>query len=198
MWSFSHVWPVTVSSLHSSGTRRPGHDKKQTPKKFGDLYQITSLRVPNSMDELVKTFPGLLRVMGDSKEVAEAAAIAAWKHAAGEGLRNHALPLCLEGKTLVVAIADAVWQKQLGAMKGQMLFRINAILGQPLVSQIDLRIDPRMTNIRALPRPEKKEDELDNEVPLELWSAASAIKDKRLRQAFLKAALSSTKRLENR
>ena len=150
------------------------------------------------MDELVKTFPNLLRVMGDSKEVAEAAAIAAWKHAAGEGLRNHALPLCLEGKTLVVAIADAVWQKQLGAMKGQMLFRINAILGQPLVSQIDLRIDPRMTHIRALPRPEKKEDALDNEVPLELWSAASAIKDKRLRQAFLKAALSSTKRLENR
>ncbi len=150
------------------------------------------------MDELVKTFPSLLRVMGDSKEVAEAAAIAAWKHAAGEGLRNHALPLCLEGKTLVVTIADAVWQKQLGAMKGQMLFRINAILGQPLVSQIDLRIDPRMTQIRALPRPEKKEDALDNEVPLELWSAASAIKDKRLRQAFLKAALSSTKRLENR
>ena len=150
------------------------------------------------MDELVKTFPSLLRVMGDSKEVAEAAAIAAWKHAAGEGLRNHALPICLEGKTLVVAIADAVWQKQLGAIKGQMLFRINAILGQQLVSQIDLRIDPRMTQIRALPRPEKKEDALDNEVPLELWSAASAIKDKRLRQAFLKAALSSTKRLENR
>jgi hypothetical protein len=150
------------------------------------------------MDELVKTFPNLLRVMGDSKEVAEAAAIAAWKHAAGEGLRNHALPLCLEGKTLVVAIADAVWQKQLGAMKGQMLFRINAILGQPLVSQIDLRIDPKMTHIRALPRPEKMEEAPDNEVPLELWSAASSIKDKRLRQAFLKAALSSTKRLENR
>jgi len=150
------------------------------------------------MDELVKTFPNLLRVIGNSKEVAEAAAIAAWKHAAGEGLRNHALPLGLEGNTLIVAIADAVWQKQLGAMKGQMLFRINAILGQPLVSQIDLRIDPRMTHSRALPRPEKKEDVLDNDVPLELWSAANAIKDKGLRQAFLKAALCSTKRLENR
>ncbi len=150
------------------------------------------------MDELVKTLPNLLRVIGNSKEVAEAAAIAAWRHAAGEGLRNHALPLGLEGNTLVVAIADAVWQKQLGAMKGQMLFRINAILGQPLVSQIDLRIDPRMAHSRALPRPEKKEDVLDNDVPLELWSAANAIKDKGLRQAFLKAALCSTKRLENR
>jgi hypothetical protein len=149
------------------------------------------------MDELVKTFPNLLRVMGDSKEVVEAAAIAAWKHAAGAGLRDHAVPLCLEGKTLVVAIADAVWQKQLGAMKGQMLFRINAILGQPLVSQIDLRIDPRAVHSRSLPRPEKKEDALDNDVPLEFWSAANAIKDKGLRQAFLKAAVSSTKRLEN-
>src|SRR5258707_15734957 len=104
------------------------------------------------MDELVKTFPSLLRVMGDSKEVAEAAAIAAWKHAAGEGLRNHAAPLHLHGKTLVVAIADAVWQKQLGAMKGQLLFRINAILGQQLVSQIDFQIDPGMAKAQTLPK----------------------------------------------
>jgi len=55
-----------------------------------------------------------------------------------------------------------------------------------------------MAHTRALPRPEQKEDALDNEVPLELWSAANAVRDKRLRQAFLKAALSSTKRLENR
>jgi len=148
------------------------------------------------MDELIKTFPKLLRSIGDSKELTEAAAIAAWKHAAGEGLRTQAVPIALEGKTLVVAVADAVWQKQLGAMKGQLLFRINTILGQPLVSQIELRIDSRISGMRALPAIVGKEQAVDNEVPLELWSAANAIQDKQLRQAFLKAAVSSTKRLE--
>jgi hypothetical protein len=148
------------------------------------------------MDELIKTFPKLLRSVGDSKELAEAAAMAAWKHAAGDGLRTQAVPIALEGKTLVVAVADAVWQKQLGAMKGQLLFRINTILGQPLVSQIELRIDSRISGTRALPAIVGKEQAVDNEVPLELWSAANAIQDKQLRQTFLKAAVSSTKRLE--
>jgi hypothetical protein len=148
------------------------------------------------MDELIKTLPGILRSVGNAKEVVEAAAIAAWKHAAGEGLRNHAAPLRLEGKTLVVAVADAVWQKQLGAMKNQLLFRINTVLGQALVSQIDLRIDPRIANSRPFGS-DTKEQMLDSEVPLELFSAASAIKDKQLRQVFLKAVVSSIKRLEN-
>ena len=147
------------------------------------------------MDELIKTLPGILRSVGNAKEVVEAAAIAAWKRAAGSGLHNHAAPLRLEGKTLVVAVADAVWQKQLGAMKGQLLFRINAILGQPLVSQIDLRIDPRIAKTRPSARSETKEQVLDK-VPLELFSAASAIKDKQLRQVFLKAVASSIERLE--
>jgi hypothetical protein len=148
------------------------------------------------MDEFIKTFPSVLKAAGDSREVVEAAAIAAWKHAAGEGLRNHAAPLHLQGKTLVVAIADAIWQKQLGAMKGQLLFRINAILGRQLVTQIDFRIDPGMAKSQTSTKTSTKEAILDNEVPLELWSAANAIQDKRLRQAFLKAAVSSTKRLE--
>ena len=177
---FSPVWSVTDSSLHSPGSRRDVNKK-------GVL----------AVDELIKTLPGILRSLGNAKEVVEAAAIAAWKRAAGSGLRNHAVPLRLEGKTLVVAVADAVWQKQLGAMKGQLLFRINAVLGQALVSQIDLRIDPRIANTLATTGPRTKEQMLDSEVPLELWSAASAIRDKQLRQVFLKAVVSSIKRLEN-
>ena len=34
----------------------------------------------------------------------------------------------------------------------------------------------------------------DNEIPLELWSAANAIHDKELRKSFLKTALLSLKR----
>ena len=145
------------------------------------------------MNQLIKSLPTVLRASGNAAEVAEAAAIAAWKHAAGDGLKEHAVPLRLENRTLTVAVADRIWQRQLNSMRGQMLFRINSILGQPLVSALDFVIDPKLVK----PRVEQTEDQdalLDNEVPLELWSAASAIHDKELRKSFLKTALLALKR----
>ena len=145
------------------------------------------------MNQLIKSLPTVLRASGNAAEVAEAAAIAAWKHAAGDGLKEHAVPLRLENRTLTVAVADRIWQRQLNSMRGQMLFRINSILGQPLVSALDFVIDPKLVK----PRVEQTEDHdelLDNEVPLELWSAASAIHDKELRKSFLKTALLALKR----
>ena len=140
------------------------------------------------MNQLIKSLPGVLRAAGDSTEVAEAAAIVAWKHAAGEGLKEHAVPLKLEDRRLTIAVADAIWQKQLHSMRGQLLFRVNTILGKPLVSALDFVIDPKLVKV-PVEQPAQREDLLDNEVPLELWSAASAIQDKELRKKFLKTAL---------
>ena len=145
------------------------------------------------MNQLIKSLPQVLRASGNSAEVAEAAAIAAWKHAAGEGLKEHAVALKLENRTLTVAVADPIWQKQLTSMRGQLLYRVNTILGQPLVSAFNFVIDRE----RAKPRVEHaklEEEPLDNEVPLELWSAANTIHDKELRKNFLKTALLSLKR----
>jgi hypothetical protein len=145
------------------------------------------------MNQLIKSLPGVLRASGNAKEVAQAAAIAAWKHAAGDGLKDHAVPARLEDRTLIVAVADVIWQKQLHAMRGQMMFRINSILGQPIVSTIEFVIDPKIVKARAeLPKP--ADEPLDNEVPLELWSAANAIHDKELRKSFLRTAMASLKR----
>lgn len=144
------------------------------------------------MNQLIKSLPQILRAAGDSAEVAEAAALAAWKHAAGDGLKEHAVALKLENRTLTVAVADAIWQKQLTSMRGQLLFRLNSTLGQSLVSALDFVIDPERTKRTA--QREHEEERLDNEVPIELWSAANAIHDKELRKSFLKTALLSLKR----
>ena len=145
------------------------------------------------MNQLIKSLPTILRAAGDSEEVAEAAAIAAWKHAAGDGLKGHAVPVKLENRTLTVSVADAIWQKQLHSMRGQLLFRVNTLLGQPIVGAIEFLIDPKLATAQA--EQEKQADEqLDNEVPLELWSAANAIHDKELRKSFLKTASLSLKR----
>ena len=145
------------------------------------------------MNQLIKSLPSVLRAAGDSNEVAEAAAIAAWKHAAGDGLKGHAVPVKLQERTLTVAVADTIWQKQLHSMRGQLLFRVNSILGRPIVSAIDFLIDPKLVRPCA-EAPKEAERPLDNEVPLELWSAANAIHDKQLRKSFLKTAMTALRR----
>ena len=92
-----------------------------------------------------------------------------------------------------IAVADPIWQKQLTSMRGQLLFRLNTILGQPLVSALDFAIDPKLAKPRA-EQTSQQEEPLDNEVPLELWSAANAIHDKELRKNFLRTALLALKR----
>ena len=148
------------------------------------------------MNQLIKALPAVLRGAGDSQEVAEAAAIAAWKHAAGDGLKDHAVPLKLEDRTLTISVVDAIWQKQLHLMRGQLLYRINTILGQPIVGAIEFVIEPKRT--KPQPETQKKDEPLDNEVPLELWSAANAIQDPELRKSFMKAAMLSLKRNKER
>jgi len=145
------------------------------------------------MNQLIKSLPQVLRASGNAAEVAEAAAIAAWKHAAGDGLKEHAIALRLENRTLIIAVADPIWRKQLTSMRGQLLFRVNSIVGQPLVSALDFVIDPKLVKPRV-EQPEQQHEPLDNEIPLELWSAANAIHDKDLRKSFLKTALLSLKR----
>ena len=146
------------------------------------------------MDQLIKSLPRVLRAAGNSPDAVEAAVLAVWLHATGEGIRPHAAADRLDGTTLIVNVRDTVWQQQLHLMQSQLIYRINSTLGQALVKQIELRVNPK-----ALPpivqKPEPREI-LDNEVPFDLWSAASEIADKQLRQKFLQAAIGMLKRKE--
>lgn len=150
------------------------------------------------MDKLIKTLPAILKAAGASEEVSEAACIVAWKHAVGEGLSGHAVPVQLLNTTLVVAVADSIWKRQLEQMRGQLLFRLNSVLGQPLVKSIELRIDPQtLTGAREALAVTNKGKDLNYQVPAELLSAAAGIEDVELRRAFLGAATSCVRRLEN-
>jgi len=148
------------------------------------------------MDNLIKTFPAILKAAGASEEVVEAACIAAWKYIVGEGLSNHAVATELESKKLVVIVEDNIWQRQLEQMRGQLLFRLSSVLGQPLVKSIELRIDPRtLAKGRGSSEGSKKERP-DYKIPEELVIAAAGIEDVKLRRAFLGAATSCVRRIE--
>ncbi len=153
------------------------------------------------MDRLIKTLPAILKASGASEEVVEAACIAAWRHAVGEGLSSHAAPLQLQNKALVVVIADNIWKVQLEQMRGQLLFRLNSVVGQELVKSIEFRVDPKaLARIRDAEAGRGKASDgapsVDYAVPVELLSAAAGIEDVELRRAFLGAATSCVRRLE--
>ena len=82
-------------------------------------------------------------------------------------------------------------------MRGQLLFRLNSVLGQTIVTSIELRVDPKRIELaRAKPSATSKHRESNYEVPAELLTAAATIQDVDLRRAFLGAATSCVKRLE--
>ena len=137
------------------------------------------------MEELIKTLPTILRSFGDDPQVAAAAAFTAWKRAAGDGLRQHAVPVNLQDGTLVVAVADPVWQKQLRPMLKELIYKTNSTLGQPLVRQVELIVDAQTVNPRARSSAGRQ---APAEVPPEISAAASAIADVKLREKFIRAA----------
>jgi len=154
---------------------------------------LTLATLSNLVEELIKTLPTILRSIGDDPEVATAAAITAWKRAAGDGLRSHAVPVKLQDGTLVVAVADAVWQKQLRVMLKELIYKTNSLLGQPLVRQVELVVDARIVNQQ--PRSSGGR-QAPAEVPTEISSAASVITDVKLREKFIRAATGTLARRE--
>jgi hypothetical protein len=155
------------------------------------------------VDDLIRTLPKLLRAAGETEEVLEAAALVAWRRVAGEGLRAQAVPFRLYRKTLIVSVADATWQKQLEAMSGQLLFGLNSLLGQAVVTYIEFRIDPKTVRAqRAIEQAQEMTNPLEQErralksVTGEVSTAADAIHDEELRRRFLLAAGSCIDRRE--
>jgi hypothetical protein len=154
------------------------------------------------MDDLIRTLPKLLRAAGETEEVCEAAAFVAWRRVAGEALRGQAVPFRLYRKTLVVAVPDTTWQRQLEAMSGQLLFRLNSLLGQAVVTFIEFRVDAKTVQAeRATLAPQETDREQQEQRALQkasgqLRQAADAIHDEQLRRRFLVAAGSCIDRRE--
>ncbi|HEU4594011.1 MAG TPA: DUF721 domain-containing protein [Pyrinomonadaceae bacterium] len=146
------------------------------------------------MEELIQSLPKLLRAAGEAEEVVEAAAFVAWRRVAGEALRGCAVPFRLYRKTLVVAVPDTTWRKQLEAVSGQLIFRLNSLLGQALVTYIEFRVDQKTVQQERERTPRAAHEATPEEAEHalrgagELRAAATAIRDEDLRRRFLLAA----------
>src|SRR5688500_9293034 len=147
------------------------------------------------MLDLFRTLPGLLKDIEGSELIKESVVFAAWRRIAGEGLCDHAVPLRLRDTTLSIAVSNVMWQRHMKDLRGQMVFRVNAALGAPMITSIDLRVDESaVLRERGKWAAEPTESEAtlrreaQAEVSMELLTAARKIEEDELRKQFLLAA----------
>ena len=146
------------------------------------------------MNELFRALPALLKQFDDSEEMRQAVTFAAWRRIAGESLSPHTVPLRLHLKHLTIAVSSEMWKKHLQNLSGQMIFKINSVLGQAIVTFIEFRVEEKIIekerakyNLPTLSDEELKEIALEQITP-KMRRAADAIKDDNLRYQFLLAA----------
>jgi predicted nucleic acid-binding Zn ribbon protein len=103
----------------------------------------------------------------------EQLAQAAWTQAVGKKIASHTGGISLIRNRLVVEVEDAIWQRQLFTLRGQILARIEQVMGRNIVEELEFRI--------AIPRraPQREErlsgddaDEIRDPVLRNLYKAA--------------------------
>jgi hypothetical protein len=138
--------------------------------------------------------PEILARAGKNAELNETAAKIAWRRALGESLRDHAVASRLDENTLVVSVADVVWQKQLQAMSAELIFRVNKLLRQKVVGRLEFRIDPSVLRVSGKHRSTQR---ASGPLPANITSSAAAIEDPELRERFMRAAENCISRRES-
>jgi hypothetical protein len=141
--------------------------------------------------------PKILADAGENRDLSEVAARIAWGRVAGPGLRRHAVPFRLHGKTLIVSVADIVWQRQLHAMSRELIFRLNKLLQRQVVESIEFRIDPATLKQHQKTTENRRTVKSTQPLPADVVSAADGIADTELRQLFMRAAENCIARRES-
>lgn len=145
------------------------------------------------MDELVSLLPFILQRSGYQPDVCEQAAFAAWDHVVGKAVAVHCVPFRLHEKHLIVITSDKTWKTQLQKMTSEIIFKIGRVLGTPLVTYIEYRVEPRYIAKRHQQRQAISFDRLE-QWRAELQADADRITDPKLRDVFLRAASKSLAR----
>ena len=138
------------------------------------------------MNQFLGTLPGVFEAIDASDEVRDAFIFAVWRRVAGGQVSDRTEPIAVEDKRLVIAVPDKTWKRNLETLASQLLFKLNASLGKPLIDLIEFRIAPE-----AVKRPENEGGDPAPEeapMPVELSVSARKIRDEALRETVLKAA----------
>ena len=101
---------------------------------------MRAMRMHGSLDSVASILEGLARRLGLEPHLLETRLRRQWVEIVGEQIAAHTRPQHIRFKKLVVHVRHSVWLQQLTFLKPELLHKINAAAGEPLVSEIILRI----------------------------------------------------------
>jgi hypothetical protein len=78
----------------------------------------------------------------------EQLARAAWPRTVGKYVAGHTRAARMVRTRLVVEVEDAIWQKQLFALRGSILHGLEKSLGRGVVQEVEFRIVPRRIEVQ--------------------------------------------------
>jgi hypothetical protein len=142
------------------------------------------------MQEIFAALPAILKMYADDEDVRRSVVFAAWRRISGESLAYRTAPVELDGSTLRIAVADRTWQRNLKPLAGEMVFRLNSLIGATEVTFIEFRVDREALAVaeRDSGDPARLEAEALDEITEPLRKAADHIQNDELRRRFLLAA----------
>lgn len=93
---------------------------------------------PDARDpQLLSALTGsIAKSRGWSGKVAEGMVFGRWTSVVGEDIASHATPVTLEGGVLKIAAESTAWATQLRMLQSQILAKINAAVGQGVVTSL--------------------------------------------------------------
>lgn len=92
------------------------------------------------MQELFGVFSDLVARFKDNEQAMSAFVFAAWRRTAGKPLSDRTEPLEFREKRLAIAVEDESWKRNLEHLSGDILYRLNASLGQGVVTFLEFRV----------------------------------------------------------
>ena len=86
----------------------------------------------------------------------------AWAGAVGKKIAAHSRAAKLVRTHLVIEVEDAIWQRQLFALRGQIVRKIEESVGAGLVEDIEFRVAPRRLGPQRAQRSMPNADEAND------------------------------------
>ncbi|QYO66619.1 DciA family protein [Leptolyngbya sp. 7M] len=130
---------------------------------------------------LENSLPAIRAIIGRSPDADLSLAKAAWHSVAGDLLADRTKVVGLERDMLRVAVESKVWQRNLLEHRTELLFKMNTLLGEKLINDIEFVEQPDLFANNRILRNTKETKVVSNELSDELAEKLEKIADPVLR-----------------
>lgn len=144
------------------------------------------MRGISSVDALSSILEGVARRLGIESKLLESRLRRDWVSIVGEPMASNTWPDQIRYKKLYLLVHNSVWLHQLMFLKPTLLYKLNAVAGGELITEIVLRvgeIPSRVIAPAAIPAADG-DAAVSEVIRAEISSHVSAIQDPDLRQQF--------------